>query len=98
MLKRRNGLRGRFIGVLWLENGVGGEVLRGSIIDVLRVNVVVFFRSRNSSGGRDIDIFFVNDEVVLEFCFLLWNFVFGIIFKILFYICIWYVFSMCFML
>lgn len=93
--KRRNGSRGRSTGASRLENGVGGEVLRGSIIDALRANAAVSPRSRNSSGGRDIDIPFANDEVVPEPRPSSRNPVFGTIFKTLFYICIWYAFSMC---
>lgn len=95
--KRRNGSRGRSTGASRLENGVGGEVLRGSIIDALRANAAVSPRSRNSSGGRDAELPFSNDEVVLpsETRPASRNFVAGTILKTLLYIFMWYAFSMC---
>lgn len=100
--KRRNGSRGRSsIGPSRLENGVGGEVLRGSLIDALRANAAVSPRSRNSGGGRDLDIPFANDDVVVmpsesgNRSSSSRNPVYGTIFKTLFYILMWYTFSMC---
>lgn len=97
--KRRNGSSRRSTGNSRLENGVGAEVLRGSIIDALRANANVSPRSRNnSSNGRDIDIPFATDEVLAEVGLRpspSRDPVVGTIFKTLFYICLWYAFSMC---
>lgn len=99
--KRRNGSRGRSTGVSRMENGVGGEslketILKGSLIDALKGNAVDLSpRSRNSVGGRDHDTTFLNDEVVPGSRPSSRNPLLVTILKTLFFILIWYTFSTC---
>lgn len=99
--KRRNGSRGRSTGASRMENGVGGEssketILKGSLIDALKANAVELSpRSRSSGGGRDHDTTFLNDDVVSDLRPPSRNPLIKTIVKTLFFILIWYTFSTC---